>query len=46
MGVNRTGKWATDLEVFATSLLFNIYLGHFGLVGFDFLVKGYRWMNC
>ena len=27
MGINRTGKWATDLEVFATSLLIYRYLG-------------------
>ena len=43
MGIDRTGKWATDLEVFATSLLFNIdiwvYLGHFVLDGLGFLVK-------
>ena len=44
MGINRAGKWATDLEVFATSLLFNIdiwvYLGQFGTRWVGFSGKG------
>ena len=44
MGINKVGKWATDLEVIATSLLFNIdiwmYLGPLGTCWVGFSGKG------